>query len=130
MIFEIHPLWVPHRQCPDYDIKTHNILIDAGYISECIVCYGMCQVGGEAYHDTEEDEGPVCSPICYDKLYGKNNHVEYGWSYRDKERQAEAIEKVMKAHLLKLMKDDFSEDFKDKFDINIDLDVYFKIRDD
>jgi len=130
MSFEIHPLWVPHRQSPDYDEKTHNILHEAGYFSECIACYGMCQVGEDAYFDTEEDEGPICSPECYDKFFGKDKHVNYEWYYREKIRYSDAIKKIMKDHLLKLLKGDFSEDFQDKFEINIEVNVNFRIREE
>jgi len=123
---EISPLWVPHRQSPDYGVETHNALIDDGYISECIVCHGMCQIGEDAYYDTEEDDGPICTGECYDRYFGKDKRVDYEWGWREKSRFSDEVDKIMKEQAIKLIKDSFSEDFMDKFDLSIDL--YMNIR--
>lgn len=118
----INPLWVPHRQSPDYDEETHSILLADGYTSECIVCYGMCQVAEDAYHDTEEDEGPICSRECYDYYFGKDKHMNHeGWG--EGRKSSEAIDDLMKKHLIELIKNDFSEDFHDKFRLIIEFHV-------
>ena len=126
MTITINPLWVPHRQRPDYDEETCDILIDDGYTSECIVCYGMCQVAEDAYYDTEEDEGPICTKECYDKYFGKGRHTNYEWSWGEKRRFSDAVDVLVKNQLIELIKNSFSEDFNDKFDLIIDL--YVNIR--
>ena len=124
----ISPLWVPHRQSSDYDVETHNTLIDDGYTSECIVCYGMCQIGEDAYYDTEEDEGPICTGECFDRYFGRDKSVDYEWSWREKDRFTDKVNTIMRTQAIKLIKDSFSEDFMDKFELSIDLRMDIRLR--
>ena len=117
----ISPLWVPHRQSPDYDVETRNTLFDDGYISECIVCHGMCQMAEDAYYDTEEDEGPICTAECHDSYYGRDESVDYEMNWREKGRFSDKVNAIMKTQAINLIKDSFSEDFMDKFELSIDL---------
>lgn len=126
----IHSLWIPHRQSPDYDIETHNTLIEEGYISECIVCHGMCQLAEDAYYDTEEDEGPICTRECYDKYFGKDKSTDYEWGWKEKGRFSDKVNKIMKTQAINLIKDSFSEDFMDKFDLSIDLRMDIRLKEE
>lgn len=125
---KLNPLWVPHRQSPDYDEETHDVLHDDGYISECIVCYGMCQVAEDAYYDTEEDEGPICTKECYDRYFGKNKHINYEWGWKEKSRFSDDVDILVKKQLIELIKNSFSEDFNDKFELVIELYVNINLK--
>ena len=124
----IHPLWVPHRQRPDYDVETHDALFDDGYISECIVCHGMCQLGEDAYYDTEEDEGPICTENCFNRYFGKDKSINYEMGWRAKGRFSDKVDIIMKKQAIKLIKDSFSEDFMDKFELTVDLRMNIRLK--
>ncbi len=126
----VNPLWVPHQQSPEYDEETYRILHRDGYISECIVCHGMCNLGEETYYDTEEDEGPICSRECYDRFFGKDAHVEYEWHYFEKREYSKVVDKLTEKHLTKIVKQSFSEDFRDKFRLVVDLNLRIVVRDE
>ena len=125
---KINPLWVPLRQSSDYDVETHNILHADGYTSECIVCYGMCQVAEDAYYDTEEDEGPICTKECLDRYFGKDKHINYEWSWGEKKRLSDAIDELTKKQFIDLIRNSFSEDFNDKFELVIELYVNIRLK--
>ncbi|MCK4668216.1 hypothetical protein KAU33_15805 [Candidatus Dependentiae bacterium] len=124
----INPLWVPHRQSPDYNEETHSLLLNDGYTSECIVCHGMCQVAEDAYYDTEEDEGPICTKECFDRYFGEGKHSNYEWGYREKWDFSDAVDILMKKQLIELIRNSFSEDFNDKFELVIELYVNIRLK--